>query len=137
MDRNIGATDMNRGSFDNFGMLYQWGRKDPFPGANAFTIINDDYSYVEDGEKTLYDIDGKAISKIKDLAEFHGTIEKSIQQPATFFAMTYKTNGNVDESGNPEYDCDYITKDWVDVSDDDYWGGVSMKKTIYDPCPVG
>lgn len=83
---------------------------------------------MEDGEKTLYDIDGKAISKIKDLAEFHGTIEKSIQQPATFFAMTYKTNGNVDESGNPEYDCDYITKDWVDVSDDDYWGGVSMKR---------
>ena len=69
MDRNIGATDMNRGSFDNFGMLYQWGRKDPFPGANAFTIINNDYSYGEDCEKTLFDIDCKAISKIKDFAE--------------------------------------------------------------------
>ena len=137
MDRNIGATDMNRGSSGNFGMLYQWGRKDPFPGACAFTIQNEDYSYVEDGERTLYDIEGKTLPKIKDLAEYHGTIEKSIRQPATFFAMTYKANGNVDESGNPEYDCDYITKDWVDVSDDDYWGGVSGKKTIYDPCPVG
>ena len=137
MDRNIGATDMNRGSFDNFGMLYQWGRKDPFPGACAFTIQNEDYSYVEDGERTLYDIQGKAIPKIKDLAKYHGTIEKSIRQPATFFAMTYKDTGEVDESGNPEYECDYITKDWVDVSDDDYWGGVSGKKTIYDPCPVG
>ncbi len=137
MDRNIGATDMNRGSSGNFGMLYQWGRKDPFPGACAFTIQNEDYSYVEDGERTLYDIEGKTLPKIKDLAEYHGTIEKSIRQPATFFAMTYKANGNVDESGNPEYDCDYITKDWVDVSDDDYWGGISGKKTIYDPCPVG
>ena len=137
MDRNIGATDMNRGSSGNFGMLYQWGRKDPFPGACAFTIQNEDYSYVEDGERTLYDIQGKAIPKIKDLAEYHGTIEKSIRQPATFFAMTYKDTGEVDESGNPEYECDYITKDWVDVSDDDYWGGVSGKKTIYDPCPVG
>ena len=137
MDRNIGATDMNRGSSGNFGMLYQWGRKDPFPGACAFTIQNEDYSYVEDGERTLYDIQGKAIPKIKDLAEYHGTIEKSIRQPATFFAMTYKATGEVDESGNPEYECDYITKDWVDVSDDDYWGGVSGKKTIYDPCPVG
>ena len=26
---------------------------------------------------------------------------------------------------------------WTDVSNDDYWGGVSGKKTIYDPCPVG
>ena len=31
----------------------------------------------------------------------------------------------------------YRTKDWTDVSNDDYWGGVSGKKTIYDPCPVG
>lgn len=137
MDRNLGATETNRGSFNSFGMLYQWGRKDPFPGACAFTIINDDYSYVEDGEKTLYDIEGKTLPKIKDLAEYHGTIEKSVHQPYTFFAMTYKATGNVDEYGEDEYVCDYITKDWVDVSDDDYWGGVSMKKTIYDPCPVG
>lgn len=137
MDRNLGATETNRGSYDSYGMLYQWGRKDPFPGACSFTIQNDDYSYVADGEKTLYDIEGNTVTKIKDLAEYHGTIEKSIQQPATFFAMTYKATGENDEYGNPEYVCDYITKDWVDVSDDDYWGGVSMKKTIYDPCPVG
>lgn len=137
MDRNIGATDMNRGSFDNFGMLYQWGRKDPFPGAAGFTIQNEDYSYVADGEKELYGIDGKVLFKIKDLADYHGTIENSIQFPTTFYAMTYKATGEVDEYGEPEYVCDYITKDWVDVSDDDYWGGVSMKKTIYDPCPVG
>lgn len=137
MDRNIGATETTQGSFDNYGMLYQWGRKDPFPGASGFTIQNEDYSYVADGEKALYDIEGKAVSKIKDLAEFHGTIAKSIQQPATFFAMTYKATGNVDEYGEPEKVCDYITKDWVDVSNDDYWGGVSGKKTIFDPCPVG
>lgn len=137
MDRNIGATTTEKGSFDNFGMLYQWGRKDPFPGACGFTIQNEDYSYEADGEKTLYEIGGRVVTKIKDQAEYHGTIEKSIQQPATFFAMTYKATGGVDEYGEAEYVCDYITKDWVDVSNDDYWGGVSMKKTIYDPCPVG
>lgn len=93
---------MNRGSFDNFGMLYQWGRKDPFPGAAGFTIQNEDYSYVADGEKELYGIDGKVLFKIKDLADYHGTIENSIQFPTTFYAMTYKATGNVDEDGNPE-----------------------------------
>ena len=137
MDRNIGATDMNRGSFDNFGMLYQWGRKDPFPGAAGFTIQNEDYSYVADGEKELYGIDGKVLFKIKDLADYHGTIENSIQFPTTFYAMTYKHTGVEDEYGEEIVENDYKTGDWVDVSDDDYWGGESRKKTIYDPCPVG
>lgn len=109
MDRNIGATTTEKGSFDNFGMLYQWGRKDPFPGACGFTIQNEDYSYEADGEKTLYEIGGRVVTKIKDQAEYHGTIEKSIQQPATFFAMTYKATGGVDEYGEAEYVCDYIT----------------------------
>lgn len=137
MDRNIGALSTEQGSVDSYGLIYQWGRKDPFPAAKCYTIINEDYSYQEDGEPELYDIDGNVLEKVRNLAEYHGTIEKSVQQPLTFFAMTYAKTGEVDEDGNEVTVCDYITKDWVDVSNDDYWGGVSLKKTIYDPCPVG
>ena len=138
MDRNIGATDTNPGSTDCYGMLYQWGRKDPFPAPKCYTIMNEDYSYVEDGEKDLYDINGNVLpKKVRELAEYHGTIAKSIAQPMTFFAMTYKATGETDEYGQPVTVCDYESKDWTDVSDDDYWGGVSMSKTIYDPCPAG
>ena len=44
MDRNLGALTVERGSFDSHGLLYQWGRKDPFPGTTAFTIMNEDYT---------------------------------------------------------------------------------------------
>ena len=35
MDRNLGATSATPGSVSAFGLLYQWGRKDPFLGSGA------------------------------------------------------------------------------------------------------
>ena len=35
MDRNLGATSATPGDVGAFGLLYQWGRKDPFMGASA------------------------------------------------------------------------------------------------------
>ncbi len=137
MDRNLGAVSTERGSFDNFGLLYQWGRKDPFPGAASFTVMNDDYTYEKDGEPTLYDIDNNVLPKISSKTAYHGTIDLSVSNPDTFYAMTYLHTGEVDEYGQEVVLNDYITGDWVDVSNDDYWGGESMKKTIYDPSPVG
>ena len=137
MSRNLGALTEERGSFDSFGLLYQWGRKDPFPGTIDFTVMNDDYTYEVDGEPTLYDGEGNALNKIPDYKDIHGTVEKSILNPMTFYYMTYVQTGEMDEYGNPTYKNDYLTGDWTSPSNDDYWGGVSMHKTIYDPCPVG
>lgn len=137
MDRNLGATSTQHGSFDNFGMIYQWGRKDPFPGAASFTVMNPDYSYEQDGEPQLYDFDGNLLPSISSKAAYHGTIELSTLNPDVFYAMTYFHTGEMDEYGEEIVKNDYITGDWVNVSDDDYWGGESMKKTIYDPSPVG
>ncbi|MEG1886380.1 MAG: hypothetical protein RSB23_07865 [Alistipes sp.] len=137
MDRNLGALNTTPGSFDAFGMIYQWGRKDPLAPACEWTDMNDDYTYNVDGEKPLYDIDNKTLIKTRLKTEYHGTIAKSLMQPDVFFAMTYKHTGKLDEFGNEIVENDYRTKDWVDVSNDDYWGGVSGKKSIYDPCPTG
>lgn len=137
MDRNLGALNTSAGDFDSFGMLYQWGRKDPFPGPTTFTVMNEDYSYAVDGEPTFYDFKNQPLPKFSELAEYHGTIEKSIQNPDVFYANTKKSTGEMDEYGDEIIVDDYITGDWVDVSDDDLWGGESLKKTIYDPCPVG
>lgn len=137
MDRNLGAVSTKPGDPQSYGMIYQWGRKDPFTAPASFTVMNEDYSYVNDGEKPVYDIDGKKLPAFRTLAEYHGTIEKSIQNPTVFYAMTYKHTGETDEYGEEIVLNDYRTKDWVNVSDDDYWGGVSQKKTIWDPCPVG
>lgn len=137
MDRNLGAVSTERGSFDNFGMLYQWGRKDPFPGAASFTIMNEDYTYEKDGEPELYDIDNNVLPTISSKKDYHGTIALSIANPDVFYAMTYNHTGEIGEYGEEIVKNDYPSGDWVDVSDDDYWGGESMEKTIYDPSPVG
>lgn len=35
MDRNLGAIGNLPGALGTFGLLYQWGRKDPFPGSSS------------------------------------------------------------------------------------------------------
>lgn len=40
MDRNLGATSATPGDIGTFGLLYQWGRKDPFMGACAKSGTN-------------------------------------------------------------------------------------------------
>lgn len=137
MDRNLGATSTEHGSFDSFGMLYQWGRKDPFPGAVSFTVMNDDYSYEVDGEPTLYDFDGNTLPSIGSLATSHGSIELSIQNPMVFYTNIKRNTGEVDEYGDEILVDDWLTGDWIETPDDDLWGGVSHKKSIYDPSPVG
>ena len=37
MDRNLGATSATPGDVGSFGLLYQWGRKDPFMGSCAMS----------------------------------------------------------------------------------------------------
>ena len=37
MDRNLGATSATPGDVGAFGLLYQWGRKDPFMGSGAIS----------------------------------------------------------------------------------------------------
>lgn len=137
MDRNLGATTTERGLFQNFGMIYQWGRKDPFPGADDYTIMNEDYTYEVNGEPALFDFDGNELPTIGSQARYHGTLDLSIANPTVFYAMTYKHTGELDEYGQEIVKNDYPSGDWTDKSNDDFWGGESGKKTIYDPSPVG
>ena len=41
-------------------MVYQWGRKDPFPAPNGPTQMDENYNYINgmDGETPLFDIEG-------------------------------------------------------------------------------
>ena len=138
MDRNLGAVSMEKGTFGkNAGLIYQWGRKDPFPSAVSFTEMNEDYTYTVDGEPTLYDINGAELPKVSSLAQTDGTIEKGIAHPEVFYKNVKIDTGEKDEYDQPIKVDNPRTGDWSDISDDDAWGGVSMKKSIYDPCPVG
>ena len=69
MDRNLGATSATPGDVGALGLMYRWGRKDPFLGgqsiksnAYAMSVGNDPMSYYKEGDssewrsiKTAYD----------------------------------------------------------------------------------
>ena len=107
MDRNLGATSTTPGDVGALGLLYQWGRKDPFLSSSSISS-----STVAKSTLTW----PSAVSSDSS----NGTIEYSVEHPTTF--ITY--NGSNDDW--------YYTGS--SSTDDTRW---QSAKTIYDPCPVG
>ncbi|MGN0189722.1 MAG: hypothetical protein ACI395_09430 [Candidatus Cryptobacteroides sp.] len=128
MDRNLGATAV-KGDGD-CGLIYEWGRKDPFlGGTGAIDAMN--------AKSTItWPTPVQANATI-------GTIEWSIQNPTTYIwnkveyanlgttdAPIWKPTGNSDWVYNPAC-ADGSTEKIIETG---RWGSV---KTIYDPCPAG
>ena len=110
MDRNLGAMT-NEYTIDGGvkGLLYEWGRKDPFPSAENWT----------DKEKTLYTENSITNVRFK-LAELENLVE-SVREP-----LTYITN---EQSWG-----DWYTNS-VSLMNYSLW--LPNNKTIFDPCPIG
>ena len=107
MDRNLGAVSSVPGEVGAIGLLYQWGRKDPFLGSSAI------------GESK------PAVSTLSwpssvTSSSITGTIDYAIQHPTTFISAN-QNNDDWHYSGDSS-------------SDDTRW---MSTKTIYDPCPAG
>lgn len=132
MNMNLGAIGNQAGNPESYGMLYQWGRKDPFPAAATST-----------GDQTtvgapLYDINGNQIdiSHSDWFSTDVNTLAYSISHPTVVLSNYYQFAAS---------------RDWLKASDSDdsLWGnphgaervdGVYVnkgRKTCYDPCPPG
>ena len=110
MDRNLGATSATPGDIGALGLLYQWGRKDPFLGSSS---ISDEIT----AKSTI-----TWPSAVKSDSS-NGTIDYATAHPTTFITR----NGN-----NLDW---YYTVD--SSTDDTRWTTSSSDKSIYDPCPAG
>ena len=110
MDRNLGATSATPGDVGALGLLYQWGRKDPFLG--SYSISRD---YVAKSTITW------PSSVTSDSS--NGTIEYAISHPTTFII----------ENGS-NHDWCYTGSSSTDIT---RWTESSSAKSIYDPCPAG
>lgn len=108
MDRNLGALSMEKGDAKGFGLLYQWGRKDPFPGSA--------------------NLDGSA----EAVTTGKPNIEVATQEKATIQYATKNPQTLLLHESNNFMDWLYPTSDGG--YDDTRWQSV---KTKYDPCPVG
>lgn len=129
MDRNLGASTPLAGTPQNLGFIYQWGRKDPFPGASvtnaatttAIPIYDKNGVALTEGNTGTGVIYGTVISSTPSVG-----IQNSIRNPLTYYTSTVNYS------------------DWCTVgtnSKNDLWGGASttsvVPKTVYDPCPPG
>ena len=112
MDRNLGAlvaaTADAAAPVESFGLTYQWGRKDPFPGPKA----------VKSGDNAT--VAGVAVSTKPGngtSAESCMTVEETIANPTV---LGFTQNG-----------------DWLpaELADNTLWQ--NEVKTMYDPCPPG
>ena len=110
MDRNLGATSATPGDVGALGLLYQWGRKDPFLGSSSkssSTIAKSTLTWPS------------AVSSDSN----NGTIAYATANPTTF--ITYN-------SSNEDW---YYTGD--NSTDNTRWTTSETNKSVYDPCPAG
>ena len=110
MDRNLGATSATPGDVGALGLLYQWGRKDPFLGSSSISSNREAYSTINWPSAVSSDAS-------------NGTIAYATSHPTTFITSNSKNNDwyyNESES-----------------TDNTRWTTSSSAKSIYDPCPVG
>ena len=121
MDRNLGAS---RGSFDatdtgEFGLLYQWGRKDPF-----HNVVRRGTGYISSNNyTTAYQpaVQGQAETGAGALAAASYSVATMITLPyASYYA--YYTGSDI------------VYNSWATGMTDDLW---ASDKTIFDPCPPG
>ena len=112
MDRNLGATSATPGDVGALGLLYQWGRKDPFLGSSSIHY----YSMPEAKSTIAWP---SAVSSNSN----YGTIAYATANPTTF--ITYNDSN---------YDWYYTGSS---STDNTRWTTSESNKSIYDPCPAG
>lgn len=121
MDRNIGAKKAVPASSApadiaaTFGVEYQWGRKDPFPGGDAVSATS---------SIVIYDASGSPINT-------GGTTGvKNAAGPVTWIAAAQNPDVFYTNSG-----------DWNSAPAANLWGspttGTPAAKSSFDPCPPG
>ncbi len=111
MDRNLGATSATKGDVGALGLLYQWGRKDPFLGSSSISNSN-----ATEAKSTI-----EWPSSVKSTSET-GTIEYAVSHPTTFIY------------GSKNYDWYYTGNT---TTDNTRWTTSESEKSVYDPCPAG
>ena len=107
MDRNLGATSATPGDVGALGLLYQWGRKDPFFGSSSI-------SSGSVAKSTITWPSAVSTSSSK------GTVSYVTANPTTFV-----------KAPDSPYDWHYSSRD------NTLWTTSDKAKSIYDPCPAG
>ena len=127
MDRYLGAYSNEPGN-RSLGLLYQWGRKDPFIGAaNVGEVRN--HSEIVKASTVNYTVHGVTYNWGDWATGTKENVQNSILNPTKILKSGFLSSG----SGINEFDEKALwgtTSSSIDVKEN----GV---KTLYDPCPPG
>ena len=107
MDRNLGATSSTPGDVGALGLLYQWGRKDPFMNSSS---ISDDI-------------------EAKSTITWPSSVSSSSSQGTIAYATAHPTTFITENKNNHDW---YYSSG--SSTDNTRW---RSSKTVYDPCPAG
>ena len=118
MDRNLGATNATMSNLGSYGLLYQWGRKDPFPGASGVSSTTAASIYNASGTRLSEGASGTGVKYVS--AGNASNLENSIKNPLWFY---YRSRSPYDWIGSTQ--------------NNNLWNSQSGGKTVYDPCPYG
>lgn len=135
IDRYLGAYSSEPGS-RSMGLLYQWGRKDPFRGATRDPDSNGDYERFYQKEKlqktTNYTVNGVSYDWMDWSSSTDGgeTVLNSIQHPTTLLYNGFLSSENSSMESNVVKALWGTSSSTIDAKEN----GV---KTMYDPCPPG
>lgn len=168
MDRNLGAASAMPASktaeevIKTYGLLYQFGRKDPFPGAGE--MINVDQAELIPS----YDANGMLVTKSnysqfliwsqtnsnmqQSEAAIRAQLAYVVENPSMFVMSTWDKDAPGGDGKNPSYNWIWgahkSTLPWkvsnklwgsdiLNESNTNFFAAKSVTKTIYDPCPYG
>ena len=86
MDRNLGATSATPGDVGALGLLYQWGRKDPFLGSSSVSESRDAAStgvwkYLQGGSQALAEVNPMTFYGTMYLSDLCWMPEKTMYDP--------------------------------------------------------
>ncbi|MBP1593049.1 MAG: hypothetical protein H6Q12_67 [Bacteroidetes bacterium] len=117
MDRNVGATSETGGTA--IGLMYEFGRKDPFPGGDGTTGT---------AVRKIYDALGTQLVDGSTGIKSAGgpvAVATSVAAPMTY----YGGDGNADWCNSSGWTIFWGGNDWTLVP--------QSSKALYDPCPPG
>lgn len=114
LDRNLGAVSATPGKDGTAGVLYQWGRKDPFAGGK--------------GEEDLYSGGDNQWTLAREVTVMNTGFEWKTSYLGSDRSVAYAT------AHPTELLADNQAGTWTNVADNTLWGA---SKTDADPCPPG
>lgn len=114
MNRDLGSIIDVKYTRRDPGLVYQWGRKDPFPGSLSVNENEKPIPIINMNNDTVYIRNEKVTAA--------SNFENSIKNPMTFYTSD-----------------EYPWYSWYGLSEtnNSLWVDSEGKKTAYDPCPFG